>query len=107
MTTIERWGELPERTVFPGFHGCFIHSGQMTFARWRIDAGATLPEHSHLHEQVVHTYSGELELSVEGVTHRLTAGTVLTIPPHAKHSGRAITACEVMDAFNPVREDYR
>ena len=42
MTTIERWDGLPERTVFPGFHGRFIHSGQMTFARWRIDAGATL-----------------------------------------------------------------
>jgi quercetin dioxygenase-like cupin family protein len=101
------WDGLAERTVFPGFHGRFVHSERMTFARWRIEAGATLPEHSHMHEQVVHTYSGELELVVDGVTHRLTAGTVLVIPPNAPHSGRALAECDVMDVFAPVREDYR
>jgi hypothetical protein len=29
------------------------------------------------------------------------------IPPNAKHSGRGITACKVLDAFAPVRDDYR
>ncbi len=108
MTTIERWDEVPERTVFPGFHGRFIHSGQMTFARWRIDAGATLPEHSHLHEQVVHTYSGELR------AHRRRRHP----PAHRRHGAdhpaarqtlgpRDHRPATVMDAFSPVREDYR
>ena len=61
MQALFDWADRPEREVFPGFHGRFIHSGRMTFARWRIDAGAVLPEHSHEHEQVVHMFAGELE----------------------------------------------
>ncbi|MGV3492057.1 MAG: cupin domain-containing protein [Devosia sp.] len=101
------WDGVPERTVFPGFHGRFIHSGRMTFARWRIDAGAVLPEHHHEHEQVAMVLGGEIELTVDGVTQRVKAGGVLVIPPNAVHSGRAITAVDVIDAFAPVREDYR
>ena len=107
MGAIEAWAEIEERTVIPGFHGKFIHSGRMTFALWRIKAGAILPLHSHVHEQVVHVYSGELEIVIEGVAHRLTPGTVLVIPPDARHEGRALAPSSVMDVFAPVREDYR
>lgn len=107
MAEAEHWDQQPEREVFPGFHGRFIHSGRMTFARWHIDAGATLPEHAHEHEQVVHVLSGELELVLDGEPHRLGPGTVLTIPSNMRHSGRAPVACEVLDVFAPVREDYR
>ena len=79
----------------------------MTFALWEIDAGALLPEHSHHHEQVVHLYEGEFELTVEGKPILATPGTVFAIPPNARHSGRALTACRIMDVFYPVREDYR
>jgi len=44
---------------------------------------------------------------VEGVRHQLTTGQVFVIPPDARHSGRALTACRVLDAFAPVREDYK
>ena len=69
--------------------------------------GALLPEHSHHHEQVVHLYEGEFELTVEGVPILATPGTVFAIPPNARHSGRALSACRIMDVFCPVREDYR
>jgi quercetin dioxygenase-like cupin family protein len=107
MGDTKAWAEIEERTIIPGFHGRFIHSAEMTFALWRIEAGATLPLHQHLHEQVVHVFSGELEIVVEGVAHRVTPGTVLVIPPHAWHEGRALAEASVMDVFSPVREDYR
>ena len=70
-------------------------------------AGAILPEHSHIHEQVVHLYEGEFEMTVEGVTRRMSGGSVFAIPASARHHGRAITDCRVMDAFYPLRDDYR
>ena len=36
----------------------------------------------------------------------LTDGMIATIPSHAVHSGKAITKCELIDTFCPVREDY-
>jgi quercetin dioxygenase-like cupin family protein len=78
----------------------------MTFVLWNIDKGAILPEHSHVHEQVVHVYEGELEVTVAGRTTVLRGGSVGIIPSNAVHSGRALTDCHVMDAFYPLREDY-
>ena len=98
---------LPEREIVPGFHGRFVHSDTMTFTYWRIDAGATIPAHSHPHEQVVNMLEGELELIAGGVARTLKPGDVFTIAGHVVHSARGITACRVLDVFSPVREDYR
>lgn len=99
--------DLPSKEVFPGFIGKFVHSNSMTFAYWDIKKGSTVPEHSHIHEQVVNMLEGEFELTVEGKPHHLLPGMVYTIPSNVKHSGRAITTCRILDVFTPVREDYR
>lgn len=98
---------LPEREVFPGFHGRFVHSEGMTFAWWRVDAGAEVPEHDHPHEQVVNVLDGTLALSVAGREQILRGGDVVVIPGGVRHAARAETACRVLDVFCPVREEYR
>lgn len=98
---------VPVREIFPGLRARLIHSDRVTHSWVDVDAGATFPEHQHAHEQIVSILAGELELVVEGQVHRLTPGMVFVIPPNAKHSGRGVTACKVLDAFAPVREDYR
>jgi len=40
-----------EKELVPGYHVKFVHTNNMTFAYWRIEAGAGLPDHSHHHEQ--------------------------------------------------------
>ena len=79
----------------------------MTLAYWSVEAGSVLAEHAHPHEQVANVLHGEFELTVDGETKVLKPGMVVVIPPHAPHSGRAVTACELLDVFHPVREDYR
>ena len=81
--------------------------GVQTFAYWEIEADAPLPEHSHPHEQVANLLEGEFELTIDGRTERVQAGAVAVIPPNVPHSGRALTACRILDVFSPVREDYR
>src|SRR5687767_1994188 len=106
MRNLFDWEKIEAKTIIPGFRAKFVHSANMTFALWDIEAGAQLPEHSHPHEQVVHQLYGELELTVDGVTTILRPGTVAVIPSNTVHSGRALTACHAMDAFYPLREDY-
>lgn len=98
---------IPARELFPGFSGKFVHTDNMTFAYWEIKKGSNLPEHSHMHEQVVNMLEGEFEITLEGTPNHLKPGNVLPIPSHAKHSGRAITDCKILDVFYPVREDYK
>jgi quercetin dioxygenase-like cupin family protein len=99
--------DLTPREIFPGFRARVVHSRRTSQSWVEADAGASFPEHRHPHEQTVNVLEGELELVVEGRPHRLTPGLVYVIPPDVPHSGRAVTACRVLDVFAPVREDYR
>lgn len=99
--------ELNEKQVISGYKGRAIHTGTMTFMYWTVDAGAVMPEHSHLHEQVAHVLKGNFELTVDGQTALLEPGKVAVISPHVRHGGKAITACELLDVFYPEREDYK
>ena len=74
---------------------------------WKVDEGAAVPEHSHIHEQVVNVLQGVFELTIDGQAELLGPGKVAVIPPGIKHSGRAITYCELLDVFHPEREDYK
>ncbi len=103
---MQEWSKTEQRTVIAGFRGRFIHSANITFALWDIDAGAQLPVHSHEHEQVMHVLEGEFEVTIAGKVYLAKGGSVVVIPSHAIHSGKAITSCRIMDAFYPLREDY-
>ncbi len=99
--------DLPTKEMFPGYTGKFIHTNNMTFAYWDVKAGSTVPEHSHMHEQVAHVLEGKFILTVDGVPLELEPGNVAVIPSNIKHSGIAVTDCKLLDVFCPVREDYR
>jgi quercetin dioxygenase-like cupin family protein len=101
-----RLEEIEEKEPVPGFHVRFVHSGSMTLAYWKVDAGAALPEHSHPHEQVYTLLEGRFELTVGGETRATEPGEVAVIPPGVPHGGRALTDCRIIDVFHPVREDY-
>jgi quercetin dioxygenase-like cupin family protein len=99
--------DLPVREPVPGFRGRFVHGESMTVAIWTIEAGSRLPEHTHPHEQISHVVEGAFELTLEDTCRVLDQGVVAVIPPHARHAGRALTACRIVDTFHPVRDDYR
>ena len=99
--------DITEREIVPGYRARFVHSEDMTLAYWDVDPGAALPEHSHTHEQIANVLEGQFELTVDGKSQILEPGTVAIIPSDVPHSGKAITACRLIDAFYPCRDDYR
>jgi quercetin dioxygenase-like cupin family protein len=105
--TLVQWDTRPEREIIPGFHARFMHSAAMTFVSWRIDKGARLPEHHHVHEQVIHVLEGDFQVTLDGHTSVIHADGVAVVPSNARHSAVALTDCRVLDVFWPVREDYR
>jgi quercetin dioxygenase-like cupin family protein len=99
--------DMPMREFLKGAHVRFIHSDHMTFSEWRFEPDTDLPEHTHPHEQITKVISGIFELTVDSEIIRLHDGSAVIVPPNAVHSGKAITQCHMVDAFYPVREDYR
>jgi quercetin dioxygenase-like cupin family protein len=99
--------ELLSKEVIKGYTARSVHTGTMTFMYWTVEAGSAMPVHSHIHEQVAHVLKGQFELTVGNETRILEPGIVAVIPPNIPHGGKAITDCELLDVFQPEREDYK
>ena len=93
--------------ILPGFSARFIHTENTTVGYVIVEAGAILPEHFHVQEQITHVLEGKLEMTINGETQIVEAGRIAVIPSNTKHSAKAIEACRVIDVFTPVRDDYK
>lgn len=99
--------EISSKELMPGYHAKMIHGASMSWAFWEVDKGAEVPEHHHIHEQIMHVVKGKFIFTLNGKTKTYVAGDVLVIPSNIPHSGKALTKCRLMDIFSPVREEYR
>ena len=67
--------EIEPKELMAGFKARLVHSKNMTLAYWEVDAGGSLPAHSHPHEQIVNMLEGEMKFTVAGDTRELKAGS--------------------------------
>lgn len=98
---------ITEKELVPGIFAKLVHMEGMSIAHVRIEKGAILPEHAHVHEQVTNIMEGELEMTVGGETKVCKPGDIVVLASNMPHSARALTDCYVIDVFQPVREDYK
>lgn len=98
---------IPQKEIIAGFKARFVHSEHTTTAFWNVDAGAELPMHSHIHEQISMLTEGQFQMTIDGITKVYSPGMIVVIPSNIEHSGKALTNCKITDIFSPVREDYK
>jgi quercetin dioxygenase-like cupin family protein len=73
-----------------------------------FEPGATVPLHSHKHEQLGLVLRGMQALVVDGVPHELGPMDGYVLPGGVEHSAYCgPEGALVLDVFRPVREDYR
>ena len=99
--------ELESKEVIKGYYGRFVHMESYTLGFWEVEAGASIPIHSHEHEQTTQVIEGEFEMTVGNDTKVYKPGMLVKIPSNIPHGGKAITKCKLSDVFCPVREDYK
>lgn len=99
----------PVREIFPGVTITTVWGDalMMSFVDFAL-AGAAVPTHRHVHEQMGMGLAGEFELTIDGDTRTIHAGDSYLIPSNAPHSAKALTpGARALDIFNPPREDYK
>lgn len=74
---------------------------------FRIEPGATVPEHSHLHEQVGYIMSGELMFTVDGEERVVRTGDSYVLAGDEPHGAenRGDEPVVGLDIFSPPRDD--
>ena len=98
---------IKPKEVPPGIIRYYGHGEKETFGYIELKKGSNVPLHSHINQQITYIIEGQLDMMIGGVACSLTAGMYHIIPSNVLHSAVAATDCKVIDAFAPVREDYK
>jgi quercetin dioxygenase-like cupin family protein len=83
-----------------------VHGDTTLMAQFRLEAGRTLPLHSHPHEQTGYLLSGRMSMSIGGVEHGFGPGDSWAIAGGVEHGAFIHETCLAIEVFCPLREDY-
>lgn len=98
---------IKAKELVPGITGYYAHGEKMTFGYIELLEGASVPMHQHTQEQITYVIEGELDMIIGGVACKLTPGMYHVVPGNTPHTATAKKFCKLIDAFSPVREDYK
>jgi len=104
---MENIKNIKPKELVPGITGYYCHGEKMTFGYVELLEGSVVPMHQHVQEQITYILEGHLDMVIDGKECPLTAGMYYVINSNVPHSAVARTFCKVIDAFGPVREDYK
>lgn len=99
-------GETVE--VVDGVYLTQLVSGERTsLQHFHIESGASVPEHSHEHEQTGYVANGTFTFLIDGETHVINPGESFVIPSNVPHAAenRSEMPVEGIDVFSPPRDD--
>jgi quercetin dioxygenase-like cupin family protein len=107
LLQVLRADDVPKVEMFPGFwRQTLVYGHDVMLCLFTLRAGAKLPGHNHVHEQVGYVIAGAVELTVEGVSTITRSGCSYYVPSWKVHSAHALEDSVVLDAFSPPRDEY-
>jgi quercetin dioxygenase-like cupin family protein len=93
--------------VAPGNRRAVLsHRPEMMLVAFSFDPGAIGALHSHPHTQVSYVAEGSFDVTVDGVTQRLDAGSSFIVAPNLTHGVVALEKGLLIDTFTPRRDDF-
>ena len=93
--------------MFPGVVRRTLNSGDhTTLIEVALAQGATVPAHTHPHEQIGYVASGRVRFGIDGRERDLRAGDSYLVPGGVSHAVTALEDSICIDCFSPVREEY-
>lgn len=84
----------------------FVTSSQFTVIQWELKAGAKLPAHFHINEQVTRVLDGNVEVQSGDKIYNLHSGDIMIFPPNTPHGFIALSDALLYEQQTPIREDF-
>ncbi len=92
-----------ETTILTGRHG-----EAMMMVLTEVTPGATVPTHSHPHEQIGMVYAGKAKMRIGNEDRVVKKGDFCIMPPNVEHEATCLgdESFVMLDIFYPAREDF-
>lgn len=100
------WSSVELEQLNPLLQRQLLVGDKIMVSRVLMKKGCIIPLHSHLNEQVTYILEGALKFWLDGKEIVVSAGEVLTIPPHMPHRAEALVETVDLDIFYPPRADW-
>ena len=108
---------MPEHITLPGNliwtetspgnrRAVLSHRPELMLVAFSFDKGAIGALHSHPHTQVSYVAKGVFEVTVDGTTTTLPAGSSFIVAPNLVHGVVALEEGLLIDTFTPRRDDF-
>jgi quercetin dioxygenase-like cupin family protein len=104
---MQKISDIKPKELTPGITGHYVHGEKSTFGLVILKEGSAVPAHQHPQEQITYILEGKLQMVIDGKDCLLESGMYHVISPNVVHSAVALTDCQLIDVFSPVREDYK
>ncbi len=98
----------PEKELTTGVRARTFWGEKIMLVVVDLDANASVPSHSHPHEQAGMVLEGEIEFTIAGETRLVHTGDLYMLPGDVPHSVIVgPNPVRLLDIFTPVREEYK
>lgn len=103
-----RTDDLSPTQMLPGVTRRAVYLEDVMLTFFEFEPRAVIPEHHHSHQQITYVIAGAMEFNLNGEKQKLCAGDGVLIPPDTPHAAVILDEpCRALDAWHPIREDYR
>jgi quercetin dioxygenase-like cupin family protein len=83
-----------------------VHTDELMMVEFAFEKGAVGALHSHPHVQASYVAEGLFDVTIDGKTETLGAGSSFIVPSSLVHGVKALEAGRLVDSFAPHRADF-
>jgi quercetin dioxygenase-like cupin family protein len=83
-----------------------VYGERTLLTEFKLEAGNTLPQHSHEQEQTGYLVSGRIELTLGDRIYDVGPGDSWCIPANVEHGATILEDSVAIEVFSPARKDY-
>ncbi len=89
------------------FRRTLLYNDSLMLCHFTLEKNAEIPMHSHKEHQIGYVIKGRIKFITENDEFIVTKGGSYVFNSNEKHGANILECTEVIDVFNPSREDYK